>query len=146
MIKISKTYIPKAGQVERKCYLIDAGDKILGRVAAKAAALLRGKHKVTFTPNLDSGDLVVIVNAGKIRVTGRKLKQKIYARYSGYPSGLRQVTLEDLMTKAPTEAMRLAVSRMIPKGALGNLTRTRLRVYAGDQHPHQAQNPVSVAV
>ena len=145
-MKIAKTFLPNVSTAEKKCYVIDAADKILGRVAAKAAHYLRGKHRADFTTHFDSGDLVVIVNAGKIKVTGKKLTDKIYQRYSGYPSGQRRIALGDLLKKAPTEAMRLAVDRMISKGPLGNATRRRLRVYADDKHPHQAQSPIVVTI
>jgi len=141
-----KTTIPKPDQIQRHLYLIDANGKILGRVAAKIAAILRGKNKTTFTPHLDTGDRVIVINAEKIRVTGNKMKQKTYQRYSGYPSGQKSLTLEQMMQKAPTQALRLAVNRMIPKGRLGNQLRKRLRIYAGDQHPHQAQKPVLLKV
>lgn len=145
-MKIAKTYIPKLNEIEKKCYLIDAKDKILGHVAAKAAHLLRGKHKVTYTPFLDSGDLVVIINAEKAKVTGKKMTDKIYQRYSGYPSGQRRVPLQDLLEIAPTQAMKLAVDSMIPSGELGNAARRRLRVYAGDKHPHTAQKPTTITI
>jgi len=143
---MSKTYIPKVNELERKCFVIDASDKVLGKVATKAAIILRGKNKVTFTPHLDTGDNVVIINAAKVRVTGNKLKQKEYQRYSGYPSGQRRVSLEKMLDQSPTTVLRLAVNRMIPKGRLGNQVRGRLRVYAGDKHPHQAQKPVSIEI
>lgn len=145
-MKISKTYIPKLNEIEKKCYVIDATDKVLGKVAAKAAHLLRGKHKVTFTPHMDGGDLVVVINAEKVKVTGKKMTDKIYQRYSGYPGGQRRVTLEDMLKNAPDKVVQLAVNRMISKGPLGNATRDRLRVYAGDKHPHQAQNPIVVTL
>jgi large subunit ribosomal protein L13 len=145
-MKMNKTYIPKPNEMTRKCYIIDATDKVLGRVAAKAALILRGKHKAMFTPHLDTGDNVIIINAEKIRVTGRKLQQKLYQRYSGYPSGIKIIPLEIMLKKAPTHVLTLAVNRMIPKGALGSKIRTHLRVYAGDKHPHQAQNPIPLAV
>ncbi len=145
-MKIAKTFLPNVAKAEKKCYVIDAADKILGRVAAKAAHYLRGKHRADFTTHFDSGDLVVIINAEKIKVTGKKLTDKIYQRYSGYPSGQRRVALGDLLKKAPTQAMHLAVESMISKGPLGNATRRRLRVYAGDKHPHQAQNPIVVTI
>jgi len=137
-----KTYLPNPQKLERKCYLMDAQDRILGRVATKAASILRGKHKPTFTPHLDTGDSIVIINADKIRVTGKKMSQKIYQRYSGYPSGQKRLTLEQLLKKSPSQVVRLAVNRMIPKGKLGNQLRKRLRVYAGNKHPHMAQKPV----
>ncbi len=145
-MRVNKTFIPKVDQIEKKCFLIDADGKILGRVAAKAAAILRGKHKRIFTPHLDTGDFVIVINAEKIRVTGRKLQDKIYNRYTGYPSGQRSVPLGDMLQKAPTQAMRLAINRMIPKGALGNQIRRRVRIYAGSEHPHQAQKPIVLEV
>ena len=146
MLKINKTYLPKVGEIKSNCYVIDAQDKILGRVAAKAAHLLRGKHKPNFTPHMDMGDLVVIINADKIKVSGKKMTDKIYQRFTGYPSGQKLVPLGEMLKKAPTRAMELAVNRMIPKGPLGNKVRGRLRVYASDKHPHQAQNPVVVTI
>lgn len=145
-MKMNKTFLPKINEIKRKCYLIDATDQILGRIAVRVATILRGKHKPIFTPHIDTGDMVVIINAGKIRVTGKKLKDKIYQRYSGYPSGQRCVPLEVMLKKAPTQPLRLAINRMIPKGKLGNAVRSRLRIYAGDKHPHQAQNPVPLEI
>ncbi len=141
-----KTYLPKVSEIEHKCYVIDAKDKILGRVAAKAATLLRGKHKRIYTPFLDTGDVVVVINAEKIKVTGKKLTDKIYSRYTGFPSGQREVTLGDMLTKRPIKAMELAVTRMLPSGALAYKQITRLKVYAGDQHPHVAQKPIAVEI
>lgn len=141
-----KTYLAKDNEVEHKCYVVDAKDKILGRVAARVAAVLRGKHKPTYTPNVDTGDTVIVINAEKIRVTGKKMTDKIYERYTGYPSGKRIVTLGDMLKKRPTMAMTLAVERMIPSGALGAKVLKKLRVYAGDKHPHAAQNPVVLEV
>lgn len=147
-MKEAKTYIPKINEIEHKYYLIDASDKILGHVATKAASILRGKHKRIFTPHLDTGDRVIVINAGKIRISGTKAKgsNKIYARYTGYPSGRRTVTFNDMLKKAPTKVIRLAVNRMLPKGALGNSLRTRLHVYVTDKHPHAAQKPIPLAV
>lgn len=141
-----KTYMAKAGEIEQKCYLIDAKDKILGRIATKAAVILRGKHKPTYTPHVDTGDHVIIINAEKVKVTGRKLEDKEYQRYTGYHSGRKVVSLQDMLKKAPTEVLRLAVNRMIPHGALGNKVRTKLRIYAGDKHPHQAQKPILIEI
>ncbi len=141
-----KTYLAKDNEVEHKCYVVDAKDKILGRVAARVAAVLRGKHKPTFTHHVDTGDTVIVINAEKIRVTGKKMTDKTYERYTGYPSGKRIVTLGDMLKKRPTMAMTLAVERMIPKGALGAKVLRKLRVYAGDKHPHAAQNPVVLEV
>ena len=141
-----KTNFTKDIQVEHKCFVVDAQDKILGRVAARVAAVLRGKHKPTYTPNVDTGDVVIVINAEKIRVTGKKLTDKLYERYTGYPSGKRVVALGDMLKKRPTTVMYLAVQRMIPSGALGAQVLRKLRVYAGDKHPHAAQNPVALEV
>lgn len=141
-----KTYIAKKTDITRACYLVNAENKILGRLASKVAAILRGKHKPLFTPNLDCGDVVIIINADKIRVTGKKMTDKEYQRYTGYPSGRRTLKLEELLAKRPTEVLKLAINRMIPKGPLGNSVRTKLRVYAGDKHPHQAQKPILLEI
>ena len=125
---------------------MDAKDKILGRLATKIAVILRGKHKAIFTPHLDTGDGVIVINASKIKVTGRKLKQKIYRRYSGYPGGLREVPLETLLMKKPETVIQLAVRRMLPGGTLGRNMMKKLKVYADDKHPHYAQNPVVLEV
>ena len=143
---MQKTYIAKFSEIQPRCYLVDAKDKILGRVAAKVAHILRGKHKAIFTPNVDCGDTVVIINADKIRVTGKKLTDKIYSRYSGYPAGQRRVSLGEMLERRPEELMRLAVNRMIARGALGFKIRTKLRVYKGDKHPHAAQKPIPLEV
>ncbi|MEI7998872.1 MAG: 50S ribosomal protein L13 [Candidatus Omnitrophota bacterium] len=141
-----KTFLPNVNEIETKCYLIDAKDKILGRIATKAATILRGKHKRIYTPFLDCGDTVVIINASKVRVTGKKLTDKIQDRYTGYPSGYREVVLGDMLAKRPTTVIELAVTRMIPKGALGYKQRGKLRVYADDKHPHAAQKPIVLDV
>ena len=141
-----KTYLPKVSEIENKCYLIDAKGKILGRVAARAASILRGKHKRIYTPFFDCGDTVVIINADKIRVTGKKLTDKIQDRYTGYPSGYRTITLGDMLAKRPATVLELAVTRMIPAGPLGYKQKGKLRVYAGDKHPHAAQKPIVLEV
>ena len=141
-----KTYLPKVSEIEHKCYIIDAKDKILGRVAAKAATILRGKHKRIYTPFLDTGDTVIIINAEKVKVTGKKLTDKVYTRYTGYPSGQRAMTLGVMLEKRPARVMELAVSRMFPSGPLGYKQVAKLKVYAGDQHPHAAQKPVAVEI
>ncbi len=140
------TLFAKEQEIPRACYLINAENKILGRIAAKAAAILRGKHKRLYSPQVDCGDMVVIINADKIRVTGKKLRDKEYLRYTGYPGGLRRTPLGELLKRRPTTVLRLAVTRMIPKGPLGNKIKTKLRVYAGDKHPHQAQKPIPLEV
>ena len=125
--------------VERKWYLFDAEGKILGRLGTQVALILSGKRKNSYTPNVDNGDFVVIVNAGKVKVTGDKLEQKVYTRYSGYPSGLKIKNLETLLSTKPTEAIRHAVKGMLPKNKLGSRMITRLKIYAGPGHPHNAQ-------
>ncbi len=141
-----KTFMANASNIERKCYVIDAKDQILGRLAARAATILRGKHKPTFTPHVDTGDTVIVINAEKIRVTGKKLDQKTYLRYSGYPSGQRAMKLGVMLEKAPEKVVQLAVNRMIPSGPLGNKMKTKLKIYKGEEHPHQAQQPIAVEV
>ena len=135
-----KTYLPKPGE-NQQWLLIDAEDKILGRVAAEAASLLRGKHKPTYTPFLDSGDCVVIINADKIRVTGKKLEDKMYYRHSGYRGGMRECNLQQMMDKHPTRALTLAITGMLPHNSLGRKLATHVRVYAGPDHEQTAQNP-----
>lgn len=141
-----KTYLPKVDQIEHKVYVIDAKDKILGKVAAKAASVLRGKNKRIFTPFLDTGDTVIIINAQKVRVTGKKLTDKVYTRYTGYPSGQRAMTLEVMLQKAPEKVLELAVSRMFPSGPLAYKQTAKLKVYAGDVHPHAAQKPIALEI
>jgi len=141
---MNKTYMAKKEDIKRQWYLIDAKDRILGRLATKVAVLLRGKHKPIFTPHVDTGDGVIVINASKVKVTGRKLKQKVYRRYSGYPGGLREVYLETMLANKPTMVIRLAVKRMLPGGPLGRDTIKKLKVYADDKHPHTAQNPVII--
>lgn len=136
-----KTYMAKPEGLARKWYLIDAEGKVLGRLASPIAKILRGKHRPTFTPHLDTGDGVIVINAEKIVVTGKKMKQKRYTRYSGYPSGLKEMRLEDLMKKKPTEVLIHAVRGMLPHNRLGRAMIKKLKVYAGADHPHQAQKP-----
>ena len=143
---MQKTFIPQKDQIQRTCYIVNADGKILGRLAARVSAILRGKHKVNFTPHLDSGDTVVVINAEKIKVTGNKLRDKIYRRYSGYPGGQKRLSLGALLAKKPEAVIKLAVNRMIPSGPLGYSIRRKLRVYAGDKHPHQAQKPVPLEI
>ena len=135
------TYMPKAGQVDRKWYVIDAAGKPLGRVAAQAAVLLRGKHKPTFTPNVDCGDFVIVINAAKAELTGKKLDQKYYRRHSGWVGGLKEVKYRTLMSERPELAMKLAVKGMLPKNSLSNSALTRLKIYRGGEHEHAAQKP-----
>ena len=141
-----KTYLPKVNEIEHKCFVIDAKDQVLGKVAAKAASVLRGKHKAIFTPFLDTGDTVIIINASKVRVTGKKLTDKVYSRYTGYPSGQREMTLGQMLDKAPAKVLELAVSRMFPSGPLAYKQTAKLKVYEGCAHPHAAQKPIALAV
>jgi len=136
-----KTYIPKKEEVKVIWHLVDAGDKILGRLASRVAGVLRGKHKPQFSPHLDTGDGVIVINASKIRVTGKKLNNKIYQRYSGYPGGRKVVTLSELLKKRPEVVFRLAVKRMLPKGSLGRRMFRKLKVYADEKYPHGSQKP-----
>lgn len=138
---MKKTYVAKKEDIKRKWFIIDAKDKILGRLASKTAAVLRGKHKPIFTPFLDTGDGVIVINAAQIKVTGRKMAQKVYRRYSGYPGGLKEVTLANMLAKRPATVIRLAVKRMLPGGPLGRDVIKKLKVYAGQDYPHKAQNP-----
>ncbi len=139
-----KTYVAKKEDIKRQWYLVDAKDKKLGRLASKVAVILRGKHKVIFTHHMDTGDGVIVINAYKIKVTGRKMKQKVYRRFSGYPGGLREVLLETMMKKNPTTVIRLAVERMLPQGPLGRDLVKKLKVYKDDKHPHGSQTLISL--
>ena len=135
------TYMPKAAEIERKWYIIDAAGKPLGRVATEAARLLRGKHKPIFTPNVDCGDSVIIINCAKAVLTGRKADRKIYYHHTGYIGHLKAVKAGKLLASRPERLMMQAVKGMLPKNSLGRSELTRLRVYAGDQHKHEAQKP-----
>ena len=143
---MGKTYVAKKEDIKRQWFLVDAKDKILGRMATKIAVVLRGKHKVIFTPYVDTGDGVIVINAAKVKVTGRKLKQKVYRRYSGYPGGLREVTLETMLKNRPATVVRLAVIRMLPQGPLGRDIIKKLKVYADDKHKHKGQNPIPLEI
>jgi len=146
MINMNKTYVVKKADIKQKWFIIDAKDQILGRLAVKVATYLRGKHKVIFTRHLDTGDGVIVINAAKIRVTGKKLGDKVYRRYSGYPGGLHEVTLSEMLAKKPETVIRLAVQRMLPGGPLGRDVIKKLKVYATDEHPHKAQNPLKLEI
>lgn len=139
---VTRTYSPKAGEVTRNWVLIDAQDVVLGRLASHAAAILRGKNKPTFSPHIDTGDFVVIINADKVVLTGSKAAQKKAYRHSGYPGGLSAVTYAELLEKNPARAVEKAVRGMLPKNSLGRAQFTKLKVYAGAEHPHGAQQPV----
>lgn len=137
----TKTYIPKKEDLHQKWFIVDANGQVLGRLATKVASILRGKHKAIFTPHMDTGDGVVVINAEKIIVTGKKLKTKTYKRFSGYPGGLHTRTLEEMLKTKPEEVIVHAVKGMLPKGPLGRDTIKKLKVYAGDKHEQQAQKP-----
>ena len=134
-----KTYTAKAADIEREWHIFDATDKTLGRLSTQIARLLMGKHKPIYTPSQDTGDFVVVINAEKVRVTGNKAKQKLYYRHSGYPGGLKSISLEKTMQTYPTRVIEYAVKGMLPHTRLGNVMRKRLKVYAGEKHPHGAQ-------
>lgn len=137
----NKTYSAKASEIERKWYVIDASGKTLGRVATEAAKLLRGKHKPTFTPNIDTGDHVIILNCKDVVLTGKKLDQKMYRHHSGYIGGMKETTAREMMNKKPEEVMYLAIKGMLPKNSLGRQSIKKLRVYAGSEHENEAQKP-----
>lgn len=136
-----KTYSAKNEEIERTWYVVDATGLTLGRMATQIATILRGKHKPIFTPHVDCGDFVVVVNAEKIHVTGNRLDDKMYHRHSGYPGGLRSKTLRQMLDQHPDRVIELAVKRMLPKNNLGRQMLKKLRVYAGPEHPHEAQQP-----
>jgi len=137
-----KTYAVKASEIERQWWLVDASDQTLGRLATRIATLLEGKHKATYSPHLDSGDHVVVVNAAKVKVTGNKLMQKTYYRHSNYPGGLKEESLQALMARKPEIVVERAVKGMLPQNRLGRAMFKKLKVYAGADHPHQAQQPI----
>ncbi len=136
-----KTFMASPATIERKCYVVDAAGMTLGRLASEVAKVLRGKNKAIFTPHMDTGDFVIVVNADKVKVTGRKLDQKIYYRHSEYVGGMKETTLREMMAKKPERVVELAVKGMLPKGPLGRQMYTKLHVYAGPEHPHGAQQP-----
>lgn len=135
------TYMAKPGEVERKWYVVDAKGKTLGRLASEVAALLRGKHKPQYTPHVDTGDFVIVINAKEVQLTGKKLANKIYYRHSGWPGGLKKTTAADMRNTRPERMIELAVKGMLPKTSLGRRQLRKLKVYAGPEHPHQAQQP-----
>ena len=141
----TKTYNAKPGEIARDWYVVDAEGQTLGRLATRIADTLRGKGKTAYTPHVDTGDFVVVVNAEKIQVTGNKLDQKRYYRHSGYPGGLRSRTLREQLNRRPEEVLRRAVKGMLPKNRLGDQLLTKLKVYKGDKHPHAAQQPATLA-
>ncbi|HEY9425145.1 MAG TPA: 50S ribosomal protein L13 [Microterricola sp.] len=139
---MTRTYTPKASEVSRSWVIIDATDVVLGRLASHAAVILRGKNKATFTPHMDMGDFVIIINAEKVALTGSKLDQKKAYRHSGYPGGLTAVSYSELLEKNPERAVEKAIRGMLPKNSIGRAQLKKLKVYAGSEHPHAAQQPV----
>lgn len=136
-----KTFVAKEQELNKKWYLVDARDKILGRLASEIAVRLRGKHKPVFTPHADTGDFIVVINADKVALTGKKWEAKKYYRHSGYLGGLKEITAKRLLDKKPGDVIRLAVKGMLPKTSLGRRQLTKLKIYAGSAHPHEAQQP-----
>ena len=136
-----KSYMASPATIERKWYVVDATDKTLGRLSSQIASVLRGKNKPTYTPSMDTGDYVIVINADKIKVTGKKMDQKIYYRHSDYVGGMKEATLKEMMAKKPEDVIKLAVKGMLPKGPLGRQMIKKLHVYAGAEHAHAAQKP-----
>lgn len=141
-----KTFNAKPETVKRDWFVVDATDKVLGRLAAEVASRLRGKHKPEFTPHVDTGDYIVVINADKVRVTGNKAKDKVYYRHTMYTGGLKETTFEKLIEKKPTDAVEHAVKGMLPRGPLGRAVFRKLKVYAGDSHPHASQQPQTLSL
>ena len=141
-----KSFIAKPAEVERKWYVVDADGKTLGRLASEVASVLRGKNKPTYTPHVDCGDYVIVINAEKVVVTGKKRSNKIYKKHTGYPGGLREITFDKLQQKKPEEIIRHAVKGMLPDGKLGRQMFKKLKVYAGAEHPHTAQKPETLEI
>jgi large subunit ribosomal protein L13 len=136
-----KSFTARTGEVPRQWYLVDAHDKVLGRLASRIAMVLRGKNKPTFTPHIDTGDFVVVVNAAQVQLTGRKWDNKMYYRHSGYPGGIKELNARKLQEKKPEQILRHAVRGMLPKNSLGRHLLKKLKIYAGSEHPHEAQKP-----
>lgn len=143
---MTKTYIPPTDSLEQKWYVVDAAEQRLGRLATEIACILRGKNKPTFTPNMDTGDFVIVINAEKVVVTGNKSSQKLYRRHSGRPGGMKVETFEQLQARIPERIIEKAVKGMLPKNALGRKLFTKLKVYAGPEHPHAAQQPETLVI
>jgi len=141
-----KTYQAKKEELDYKWYLVNAEGRVLGRLAAELAKILRGKNKPSFTPHVDTGDFVVVVNAEKVVLTGKKMKDKIYYHHTGYPGGIKEISAEKLLAKKPTEVLRIAVKGMLPKNSLGRQMLQKLKIYAGPDHPHEAQKPVPLEI
>jgi large subunit ribosomal protein L13 len=141
-----RTYVPKAGEIKRAWWVVDADGLTLGRLSTVVADRLTGKHKPSYTPFLDTGDHVVVVNAAKVRLSGRKLKDKMYRHHSGHPGGLKEIPAGKLLAKHPERLIEIAVKGMLPKGPMGRQMARKLKVYAGDRHPHEAQRPQSLPI
>jgi large subunit ribosomal protein L13 len=141
----AKTYTPRAGEIERRWYVVDATDETLGRLASRVARVLEGKHKPTYTPNLDTGDHVIVLNAGRVAVSRDKRESKVYVRHSGYPQGLKEESLGKLLERRPEQVVRRAIKGMLPHNRLGAQQLRKLKIYAGSEHPHQAQRPEPLA-
>jgi large subunit ribosomal protein L13 len=139
-----KTYQAKNEELDPKWYLVNAEGKVLGRLSTELAKILRGKNKPTYTPHLDTGDFVIVVNAGKVTLTGKKMKDKIYYHHTGYPGGIKEMNAEKLLARKPTEMIRMAVKGMLPKTSLGRQMLRKLKIYSGPNHPHEAQKPISL--
>jgi large subunit ribosomal protein L13 len=139
-----KTYQAKKEELDHKWYLVNAEGKVLGRLSTELVKILKGKNKPTYTPHLDTGDFVIVVNAGKVTLTGKKLKDKVYYHHTGYPGGIKEMNAEKLLAKKPTEMIRMAVKGMLPKNSLGRQMLRKLKIYAGPDHPHGAQKPISL--
>jgi large subunit ribosomal protein L13 len=140
--RMQKTYQAKKGEVQQRWFLVNAEGKVLGRLATRVATILKGKHKPIYTPHVDTGDFVVVINAGKVGLTGNKMKGKIYYHHTGHPGGIRQISAEKLLAKKPAELLRIAVKGMLPKTSLGRQMLRKLKIYAGPSHRHAAQMPV----
>ena len=136
-----RTFTAKTAEIEREWYVVDAEGQTLGRLASRIAPIIKGKHKPIYTPHLDCGDYVIVINADKVRVTGQKMEQKFYYRHSGYPGGIKSISLRDQLAKYPERVLQSAVKGMLPKNKLGRRMIKKLKVYAGDSHPHEAQQP-----
>jgi large subunit ribosomal protein L13 len=139
-----KTYLARKEELDPKWYLVNAEGKVLGRLSTELAKILRGKNKPTYTPHLDTGDFVIVVNAGRVTLTGKKMKDKIYYHHTGYPGGIKEMNAEKLLAKKPAEMIRMAVKGMLPKTSLGRQMLRKLKIYAGPNHPHEAQRPISL--
>ena len=141
-----KTYQAKKEEVDHQWYLVNAEGKVLGRLATELAKILRGNNKPAFTPHVDTGDFVIVVNTGKVVLTGKKMKDKIYYHHTGYPGGIKEISAKKLLAKKPTEMLRIAVKGMLPKNSLGRQMLRKLKIYAGPDHPHEAQKPVPLEI